>query len=498
MGAVKTHSVRRALLVRLMGPLLVVTALAGASAYGVARHFSDAVLDQWLYDSAISLANRVQWSEGGVTIDLPQGAREMLEWDLVDRVFYEVVSPQGERIAGNAFLPAPTRALTTAAVPLFYDGHVHGTPVRILAIAIAPHDGRVVVVKLAETQQKRSALARQLLWISVAMAVCLAALCATLTWYGIGRGIASMEKAVRNASSLGSRARPTPIALAPDMPVEVIPLVQHINQLIEELSASHKVNERFVVNAAHQLRTPVATLRVQLESAIREGDRARRNDVMSNAVHVVAHMSRMLHQLLTLAKADERSANPSSDSRIDIDRIAREEVERRVDDAVTLGVDLGYDGPEAPVVVAGNAELVREALINLLDNALRYAVSGRHITVGVVSGSSPELYVEDRGPGIPVTERDKIGDRFYRIPGTPGDGCGLGLSIVHEIARLSGASFKLESGFAGIGLRARLIFPDLRNTHVTSSQTRHATDRRPASAGSKARDTEAAGGSCST
>src|SRR5690606_28961293 len=135
------------------------------------------------------------------------------------------------------------------------------------------------------------------------------------------------------------------------------------------LAAAHRMNERFIVNAAHQLRTPVATLRVQLEAAGREQDPKRRAAHVEDATQVVGHMSRVLHQLLTLAKADESASRRTEEERVDLDAIGREEVEHRLDDAVALGVDLGYEGPGEPVEVAGNTELVREALANLLDNA---------------------------------------------------------------------------------------------------------------------------------
>ena len=477
MAATSRHSLRWALVLRLIGPVLLLTLLAGVSAYAIARHFASDVLDQWLHDSAISLANRVNWNERDVTVDLPEGARQMLEWDLVDRVFYEVVSAKGERLAGNVYLPAPPRALTRANDEIFYDGFVHGTRVRVLALVLSPGDDRAVVVKVAETQQKRSSLAWQLLLISVAVSLLFALISGALIWAGIGRGIASMEAAVRGLRVRDASAKLVPILVPDTTPVELIPLVEQINRLIDELTASHRVTERFVVNAAHQLRTPVATLRVALETARRERDPQSRSEAIDDAVKVVANMGRVLHQLLTLARTDEKGAHPGTEARADIDRIAREEVERRVDDALAIDVDLGYEGPGTPVIVAADSGLVREALANLLDNALVHGASGGHVTVGVVEGAEPELYVEDRGTGIPAAERDRIGDRFYRVPGTSAPGSGLGLSIVNEIARLYHGRLVLESGAHGIGLRARLILTGAPDTQIapSASDVQHAT-----------------------
>lgn len=454
-----SHSIRRALLARLMGPLVLIMVLGGVSAYGLAQHYSQVVLDQWLYDSAISLANRVKWENGHATVDLPEGAREILEWDTVDRIFYEVISERGERLVGNALIPQPTSQPRLSGPAVYYEALLHGSAVRALAVAVpGPHD-LPILVKVAETRHKRTALASQVLWISVALSLALALVSAAVIWYAIGSGMASMEKAVRDICSVHAAAPLSPITMGGDVPVEVHPLVQEINALIGNLSEAHLLNQRFIADAAHQLRTPIATLRVQLEIALREHDAERHTRAVTDAVSELTRMSRTLHQLLTLARADEKEdAIPLSEGVVDIDLLAREEVERRIDDAVAAGVDLGYAGAGEPVLVQGVHDLLREAVANLVDNALRYGASGGHLTVGVRS-AEPEVYVEDFGPGIAAPERDKVCERFYRVRGSTGDGCGLGLAIVNEIVRRHAGTLVLENGSTGRGLRARLIFP---------------------------------------
>ena len=468
----RKRSLRRALLVRLIGPLALVTLLAGGLAFVGARHFSAAVLDQWLYDAATSIANRVHRDDQRLRID-PPAATDAIDTDIVDRLFYEVATGQGERIAGNATLPAPPQPVEAGTRQVYW-GLMGATPVRVLAIRVR-RDGAPVVVKVAETLQKRTTLARQLLWLALGLSAMLAAVAAGVIWYGIGRGIAATESAMRNARMSGARATLAPLELTPDMPVEVVPLIAQINALIEQLTASHRVNERFIMNAAHQLRTPVATLRVQLEAASRSQDPRRRLEHINDAVQAVTHMSRVLHQLLMLAQADDSASRPTHDTGIDIVRMARDEVAARLDDAVALGVDLGYEGPRDPVDVAGNPGLVSEALANLLDNALRYGAAGGVVTVGVTPGPDAALYVEDRGPGIPEDERERVTHRFYRMPGTPGNGCGLGLAIVEEIARSSGASLELATGAGGVGLRASLRFARMRSGDVGPERMAPAT-----------------------
>lgn len=458
MMAAARNSIRRTLLARMLVPLLLITVLGGASAYGLARHVSQVVLDQWLYDTAISLASSVDWQDGRTVVNLPEGAREILEWDAVDAVYYEVVSELGERLIGNVTLPAVPDRLR-AAFPVYYDAEVAAAPVRVLAIAVkVPHENPVIV-KVAETQRKHGALAFQVLQISVVLSLLMAAACAVVIWYAIGSGVASMETAVREVRGRHAAAPLRPLKVDRGFPEEVLPLVHEINDLIGDLSAAHRVNQRFIADAAHQLRTPIATLRVQLDFAVREEDPRRRSQALADAADYLKRMGRMLHQLLTLAQADEsEGGGVLAQGVVDIDRVAREELEHRIDDALARGVDLGYAGEGRRVPLRGAEDLLREAVANLVDNALRYGAAGGQVTVGVVA-DPPEVYVEDSGPGIPSDERAKVGARFYRIPGTGGQGCGLGLAIVSEIVRRHGGELALEDAAGGTGLRARLVFP---------------------------------------
>jgi len=448
-------SIRRTLLVRLLGPLLLLTLLAGASAYGLARHFTQVVLDQWLYDSAIALANRVREDDGRVRVDLPDEARQILEWDVVDRFYYEVTTADGKRLAANADLPRPPGWTVAPGATTYFETTFNEASVRLLAVGIQLEGGGIVAVKVAETLNKRGAITAQVLWISMVLSLAMVAGCATLAWYGIGSGIGTMERAVGNARARHARSPLAPVPLDSDMPAEVVPLLDEINDLIADLSAAHHLNQRFVADAAHQLRTPLATLRVQLETALRERNPERHSRALNDAVAALGRMSHLLHQLLTLARADGSDAADVGSA--DIGLIGREEVERRLEEAVALGVDLGYSGPSHPVIVRGRGELLREAVSNLVDNALRYGGSGGQVTVGV-QPQIPEIFVEDLGPGIPPASRSKALDRFHRLPGSAGDGCGLGLSIVEEIARRSGASLRLEDATPAGGLRARLLF----------------------------------------
>jgi two-component system sensor histidine kinase TctE len=451
----KPRSLRRDLLIRLMGPLVAVVLVAGASAWGLAQHFSQTVLDQWLYDSAITLAKQVRFVAGRAQLDIPGPAIEMFEEDVADRVYYDVSTSSGKRIFSNAILPAPPAEPGDMQQPVYYDAAVRGMAVRAIALNVPGAGSDAVLVKVAETRRKRDTLANEVLVATLAIVAVLVATSITLIGAGIGRSLASLEPIVRRVR--GGRRGFSALPQGPDVPTEVLPLVSAINELLKEVSDEHASRQRFVADAAHQLRTPLASLRVQLDRALREEDPVLHHQALADAANVLSRTGHLIHRLLTLARVDQDTEEGAAMEQVDLDRMARDEVEAWIDRALERGVDLGYEPPGHAVVVPGRETLLREALSNLIDNALSYGAAGRQVTVGV-RGEPRQIFVEDRGPGIPEAERERVRDRFYRIPGTPGDGCGLGLAIVDEIAKRHGARFTLEAGIGGSGTRAVLDF----------------------------------------
>ena len=449
------NSLRRQLLTRLMAPLLAVVVVAGASAWGLAQHFSQSVLDQWLYDSAMTLAKQVRFAGGEVHIDLPGPAIAMFELDIADQIFYEVVTASGTRVTANATLPPPPVASEGVLTPVYYDAHVLGRQVRAIAVRVPVAGENAVVVKVAETRNKRDSLAGEVLVAALAIVAMLVAASVALVYTGIGQSLEVLEPIVQRVR--GARRAFAALPEGPDVPSEVRPLVHTINELLREVSEEHATRQRFVADAAHQLRTPLATLRVQLELALREKDPDLQRKALADAVAVLSRTSHLIHRLLTLSRVDQEAEGAIPLEDVDLDQLAREEVESWVDRAVARGVDLGYENPGHAVIVRGREALLREALANLVENALAYAGSGGPVTVGV-GARPPLLFVEDSGPGIAEGERERVRSRFYRIPGTPGEGCGLGLAIVDEIARIHGARLLIGPRAEGPGVRVGLEF----------------------------------------
>jgi two-component system sensor histidine kinase TctE len=243
------------------------------------------------------------------------------------------------------------------------------------------------------------------------------------------------------------------------VPTEVRPLTHAINDLMQRLGQTLSVQHRFIADAAHQLRTPIAGLKVQIERALLSKDM---DDIrpalaqLQTSAERIAHLS---NQLLTLARAEPGASDVVRFTDIDLNLMARETGMLWVPRALERNIDLGFVESDRPARIRGDLLLLQELVSNLIDNAVRYGRDGGTITVTVTARPAPQLSIEDDGPGIPASERDKVFERFHRLPGSPGGGSGLGLAIVREIAHAHNASIELGSPDAGTGTRIRVTFP---------------------------------------
>jgi len=275
-------------------------------------------------------------------------------------------------------------------------------------------------------------------------------------WIGVSRGLAPLEK-LRAEIAMRSHRDLRAVAES-QAPEEVRPLVRELNELLRRLSVSMELQQQFVADAAHQLRTPLAALQAQVEAA--RGDPlppalARTVEQLHAATSRAAHLAR---QLLTLASVDPSAERPYSPQPVDLADLLQHDVSDWVARADTRRIDLGFELARAPV--RGEPELIVEAAANLLDNALKYAREGGVVTLRTGRrDSAAYLEVEDDGPGIPEPERAQVFERFHRVKGTPGPGAGLGLAIVREIANRHGAHIGLGAGTAGGGTRVTVSFP---------------------------------------
>jgi len=455
----RVHSLRGLLLRRLWLPLLVLLLCSAVGSFALARYFAGQVYDRWLLDSAMSLSELVKDQDGRAVMDVTPAMSRMFTWDTVDEVHGEVVDAACARLYGDLTeaLPRPAQAADDDAT--YYDARLRGQPVRMVDVVVPVAGGHDVRLRVAETLRKRHRLERKLLMTSVPFQAAILALAAWLAWSGTGA-------AARHANQVARRlASPRPDPLAPldpaqEAPRELWPAVEAYNALLQRLDAMQAAQRRFVSNAAHQLRTPLAAMQVELESSLRQRDPQAQQLALSGTLAGLSRLQHLVNQLLLLSRSEDAQGSALPLQVLDVAVLARGVVERYADRALAAGVDLGYEGPDDGVPVAGDAPLLREALGNLLDNALRYGAEQGVITLAVQrQDDGVQLWVDDDGAGIDPTERGRVTERFYRAS-TYGDGCGLGLAIVAEIAQRHGAALEIGSapmGGARVGLRFRSL-----------------------------------------
>ncbi|GAB4215418.1 MAG: sensor histidine kinase [Rhodoferax sp.] len=434
-------SLKRQLLIWLLLPQLVLFLVGGLLAYRIALSYAEKAIDQSLVQSVRALARQIKPIGSGLLIDFPRAAQDIIEQDPKDRVSYMVSSPPGQFLLGNAALPGPPpEAERNAQAAQLYDASLHGTPVRVALVEVdygdagAPQRLRVQVAKGLAVQQR---LTRELVADVLAPLLALSALLSALVYAGILRGLQPLKKLQAQLGDRPAVQALTPIALT-SAPQEVHALTTALNGLLDAVRRSLSQEKRFLNDAAHQLRTPLAGLISQTELAVRESDdpqalRQRLDKVLAGA----QRSAHLVNQLLSLARNEVDVALVP----VNVATLAREVAREWAPRALAQGQDLGYEGTEH-ALVQGEPLLLRELLNNLLDNALRYAGGGAEITLSVQrDGDGTTLRVCDTGPGVAESDLPRLFERFWRGSERPG-GCGLGLAIVAQIAQRHGAEVK--------------------------------------------------------
>jgi len=438
----------------LIGPLLLLVTAGSFVSYRIALNAATQAYDSALLDPVLAIASHLRRMGDRLELDLPSIAIEALRIDTEDRVYYQVLGPDGELIAGTPRLPAPPERLAPEE-HIFYDARLEGERVRVAARAVKAEPG-TAIVQVAETLVKRDKLVLELLLASTAPQLLIAFAAVALLWFSIGQGLRPLDRLRQEIAARSPRdLRPVP---EQDKPQEVRPLVGALNGLLFRLNAAIESQQRFIANAAHQLRTPLAGLKTHAELARRQPSGSELKSLLDMIAGETQRTSHLVNQLLTLARAEPGEA--ASRQPVNLHEIISRDLRDWVQRAVGKNIDLGFELQDAWVL--GEPLLLRELVANLLDNALAYTEAGGSVTVrtGVRDGESV-LEVEDNGPGIPETEREKVFERFYRIAATGGEGCGLGLSIVSEIAERHSASVALSVPAAGRGTLVRAVFPRL-------------------------------------
>ncbi len=445
--------IRTLLLVWLLVPLAAVLAASAVASYTTALRIATEAYDRALLDPAVAIAQRLSAADGKVELDLSAATLDALRVDTTDRMYFAVTA-RGRLVAGQSDLPPPPEA-PADATPVFYDATIRGEAVRVAATSMPFAEGPALVM-VAETLVKRERMVRQLLASSALPELAFFAVALAVVWFGVGRGLAPLEDlraelAARSPRDLGPVAEDR-------APVEVRPLVQALNDLLRRLAESIDAQQRFVADAAHQLRTPLAALQAQVDAARREPmprELAATVEHLDAAARRAAHLAR---QLLTLAAVEPAAERAFAPENVDLAAVSQQHVADWVTRADTKAIDLGFDLASGPV--AGEPGLLAELAANLVDNALHYTPRGGEVTLrtGRRDGRA-FLEVEDSGPGIPPGERELVFERFHRVKGTTGAGSGLGLAIVREIARRHGGVVDIGTRASGAGTVVAVSFP---------------------------------------
>ena len=455
------RSIRRRVLTFLFPSLLFLVLLGAWFSYIEAVNVAASPYDRLLLDPALGMAENVRVGADGARLEMLAQAQEALLYDTKDKLVFQIRDAQGSVIAGSPDL-APPPALAPGE-RVFFDGTYGNEPVRIAAI----RSSSGVYVQVGETLNKRKRLIGEMLIGELIPTLMVAVGSFGLAWMGVSHGIAPLARVTSDLLGRGPRdLRPLDSSIAP---VEIAPVVDAFNGLLSQLRESTAMQQRFLADAAHQLRTPLAGLQMHLELLLQRalpGDIRKEVEKMHVATLRASHLA---NQLLVLARAEASPATAAAAQELNLRSLAHDAVQEWVPRAIARDIDLGFELGDASV--KGDPLLLGEMLDNLIDNALRYTPSGGAVTVrSGYEGVSPYLAVEDTGPGIPVWAHDKVFERFFRIEGTPGNGSGLGLAIVREVVERHGALIKLDAP-GDRGTRISIMFPPSSGTGNIAAQT---------------------------
>ncbi len=463
-------------------PLLLILPMSFVLIWLVAQNTAGRPFDRALEYNVQALAQLVKMEQNKAQLNLPAPAREILRADDADIIYYQVLGIWGEYVAGERELPQPYLEDKPLLGKVYiradeYQGRdirVAYIWVNLQAVQDRKSGDKPVLIQVAETLEKRSTLATEIIKGVMLPQLLMLPLVVLLIWLALIRGtepIKELEQRIRQRKSDDV----SPLDLA-DVPREVSPLIASVNDLLARLKDSMLIQKRFLADAAHQLKTPLAGLRMQADLALREGVST---EELKHSLKQVGRSSvratRTVNQLLALARA-EATGSEVAKTQVNLERIVIESVRDALPQALDKRMDLGFDDTSTvrDSNMLGNAVLLKELVLNLLENAIHYTPEHGVITARVLQDQDSEalsLQVEDTGPGIPAAERERVLQPFYRMNDSLSnrvDGSGLGLAIVQAIARQHGAVVVVEDAHPTqdpVGTRFTIQF----ETHSTAS-----------------------------
>ena len=432
----------------LLLPLIFISIIAG---YFLANHFTNQIYDKSLYRTALALAGQVDVDTPKVQVNLPQIAKDLLEFDEDDNVYFRIVGPNGDLVSSHTSLPLPNK-YPAADRFFYYETSLNDEDLRVIIYALPKEqeNQKDIYILVGETQQKRMQMADEIILSMLLPQLLILLLVAALLFFGIKRGLLALEKLkteliARNSNNLS----PVDHSAAPS---ELKPLLESFNDLLAKVSNNIARQQRFIADASHQLRTPLAGLKTQAELALRERNPDKVAHALSQINVASGNLSHLVSQLLSLTKAEPSGSVFLETESLNLSQLAQSTTAEWVVTALDKNIDFGFITEDKNLLVKGNAVLLRELLNNLIENAILYTPNGGNITVEVQRENNQVLLsVQDDGIGIAEDQQSMVFERFYRVLGTQQTGCGLGLTIVQEIAERHQATVSIYSEGEGSG-----------------------------------------------
>ena len=446
----------------LLLPVIIISAFAS---YLLTNHYINLTYDKALYRSALALADQVSLEELGMQITLPQAAKDLLEFDEDDDIYFRIIGPSGDLVNSHVDLDLPLPKIYPKNDQyLYYDTLLDKEKLRVVIYSLPiladfepSNKNNHVYVLVGETLKKREIMADEMILSMLLPQLLIVLLVAALLFFGIRHSLLPLDKLKtelnkRNLNDLSPLANTK-------LPSEIQPLLATFNDLLRRVSNTIFKQQRFISDAAHQLKTPLAGLKSQAELALREKDSTKIFHALNQINQASGNLSHLVNQLLSLAKAEPEGAAMVLMESVDLRQLAQDTSSDWVSVALQKNIDLGFEASVASALILANTVLLRELMNNLIDNAIRYTPTGGNITVGVKQVlSSFILYVQDSGIGISSDNQSLIFERFYRVLGSQQEGCGLGLTIVKEIALKHQATILVKSDGDGTGAVFEVTF----------------------------------------
>jgi two-component system sensor histidine kinase TctE len=459
MSSKPTESLRRQLLRWLLIPLVALLVANAWFSNRAAVETADQAFDRLLLASAEAIADDIDMREGKLVVDLPYAALQLLESNIQERIFYRVIGPAGKTVTGYDDLPLPDKPSPAREEWTPYTARYLGENIYLVALhkrLYGTDQAAPVIVIVAETGEARHALSQKILLQGIARQSGLIVAAGLLVWLGLVRGLRPLKR-LRDSLLARSPADLSPIDPS-GVQSEVRPLIDALNEHTARIGRLLASRQRFVVDASHQMRTPLSEIRTQIEYVLRQ----HRPDLLRQTleeVHTdIDRLSRLIAQLLLQARSEPDAYPDQRVAVVDLTEVARSVSLDLAPAARTKNIDLSFEA-SGPCPCRGNELLLHELVSNLVDNAISHGSVDGAVAVRVArERDRVVLEVEDDGPGIAVSEQEHVFDRFYRSPDSAAGGSGLGLSIVRDICTTHRAQIELATSPSGRGLSVCVSF----------------------------------------